>query len=68
MSKFTQGVDIKVSEVVYGAMIMAPPGDLTTFYTMLKRAKESVNVLGFEYTPGTFDIGLLTKPLEVQWS
>ena len=66
MSKFTQGVDIKVSEVV--AMIMDPPGDLNTLYTMLKRAKEIVNVLGFEYTPVTFDRGLLTKPLEVQWS
>ena len=68
MSKLTQGVDIKVSEVVYGAMIMDPPGDLNTCYTMLKRAKETVNVLGFEYTPVTFDRGLLTKPREVQWS
>ena len=35
---------------------------------MLKRAKESVNALGFEYTPVTVDMGLLTKALEVQWS
>ena len=47
---------------------MGPPGKLNTLYTMLKRAKESVNALGFEYTPVTFDKGLLSRALEGQWS
>ena len=47
---------------------MAPSGDLNTHYTMLGRAKEYVNALGFEYTPVTFDMGQLTNTLEVQLS
>ncbi len=47
---------------------MVPPGDLNTHLGMQKGAEKYMNIQGFEDTPVTFDIGLLAKASEVQWS
>ncbi|XP_053391138.1 uncharacterized protein LOC128553968 [Mercenaria mercenaria] len=56
------------SEIVYNPIIMAPPNDPNTIYTTLKRTKEQVNALGQSVCPVIFDMGLLTKALEIVWS
>ena len=56
------------TDVVFNPIIMAPPNDYNTVYTIRKRTKEQMNALGQEICPVTFDIGLLTKALEVVWS
>ena len=56
------------ADVVFNPIIMAPPNDYNTVYTTLKRTKEQMNALGQEICPVTFDMGLLTKALEVVWS
>ena len=56
------------SEIVYNPIIMAPPNDLNTVYTTLKRTKEQVNFLGQSVCPIVFDMGLLTKALEIVWA
>ena len=67
-SKLTQTPALEVSNVVYNPILMAPPSDQNTIYTILKRAKEEVNGLGFDSTPVYFDMSLLTKALEICWS
>ena len=47
---------------------MAPPNDYNTVYTTLKCTKEQMNALGQDICPITFDMGLLTKALEIVWS
>ena len=47
---------------------MANPTDMSTVYTTLKRVKESINNLGLTYAPVFFDMGLLTKALEIVWA
>ena len=53
------------ADVVFNPIIMAPPNDYNTVYTTPKRTKEQMNALGQEICPFTFDMGLLTKALEV---
>ena len=57
-----------LSTVAYNPIIMAPPTDLSTVYTTLKRSKEIANKLGHDEVPIFFDMGLLTKALEVTWA
>ena len=49
---------------------MAPPSDYSTLYTCttLKRTIECVNALGQRDIPIYFDMGLLTKALEITWA
>ena len=47
---------------------MAPPTDYSTVYTTLKRVKECLNALGQTHTLVFFDMGLLTKALEITWA
>lgn len=47
---------------------MATPTDLSTVYTTLKRAKEQMNALGQNTCPIVFDMGLLSKALEIVWA
>ena len=47
---------------------MSPPSDMSTVYTTLKRTKDAINALGFDNSPVVFDMGLLTKALEITWS
>ena len=45
---------------------MASPTDLNTVYTTLKnRTKEHINALGQNVCPIVFDMGLLSKALEI---
>ena len=46
---------------------MAPLSDYSTIYTTLKRTNEYVNALGQNDVPFYFDVGLLTKALEITW-
>ncbi|MEW8548470.1 MAG: hypothetical protein AB2693_33625 [Candidatus Thiodiazotropha sp.] len=59
---------ITVSTVAFNPIIMAPPTDYSTVYTTLKRMKECINALGQTYAPVYFDMGLLTKALEITWT
>lgn len=60
--------DIPVSTVAFSPILMAPPGDLSTVYTTLLRLKEAATTLGQTTVPVFFDLGLLTKALEITWS
>lgn len=64
----TQVLDIPVSQVAYNPIIMAPPSDLSTVYTVMLRLKEAANSLGQKHVPLCFDMGLLPKALEITWS
>ena len=57
-----------VSCVAFNPIIMAPPTDLGTVYTTLLRLKETEGMLGQEHIQVFFDMGLLTKALEITWS
>ena len=46
---------------------MVPPSDYSTIYTTLKCTNEYVNALGQNDVPIYFDMGLLTKALEITW-
>ena len=46
---------------------MAPPSYFSTIYSTILRAKECINALGHEYLPIFFDMGILTKALEITW-
>jgi len=52
-------------DVVFNPIIMAPPNDFNTVYTVLKRTKEQMNALGQQVCPIVFDMGLLSKALEI---
>ena len=56
------------ANVAFNPIIMAPPSDYSTIYTTLKRTKECVNALGQSEVPVYFDMGLLTKALEITWA
>ena len=56
------------SKVAFNPILMAPPTNLDTIFTTLKRSKEAVNALGFPHVPVFFDMGLLTKALEIVWA
>ena len=47
---------------------MAPPSDYSTIYTTLKRTKECLNAVGQNDVPIYFDMGVLTKALEITWA
>lgn len=57
-----------ISNIAFNPIILAPPTNLNTVFTTLKRSKVAINNLGFEHTPIFFDMGLLSKALEVTWS
>ena len=57
-----------VSTIAFNPILMAPPTDYSTIYTTLLRNKEIISNLGFEHLPIFFDMGLLTKALEVTWA
>ncbi|XP_053373036.1 uncharacterized protein LOC123541526 [Mercenaria mercenaria] len=56
------------SDVVFNPIIMSTPTHYNTVYTTLKRIKEQMNALGQSNCPVFFDMGLLTKALEVVWA
>lgn len=60
--------NIPVSKISYNPLIMAPPTDYSTIFTTLLRNKEISNALGHDFTPVVFDMGLLTKALEITWA
>ncbi len=49
-------------------MIMANPTEPSTVHTTLKRMKEAAFLLRQNTLPVTFDMGLLTKALEIKWA
>ena len=57
-----------VSNVAFNPIIMAPPNDHNTIYTTMKRMKEVSSILGQSHMPVIFDMGLLTRALEIKWS
>lgn len=59
---------IPVSRITYNPLIMAPPNDYNTIYTTLLRSKDVSNELGHDFSPIVFDMGLLTKALEITWA
>ena len=58
----------KVSTVAFNPILMAPPNDPSTVYTTLIRLKEAASSLGHSHIPICFDMGLLTKALEIVWA
>ena len=67
-SSLTINNPISVSTVSFNPIIMSNPTDLSTVYTTLKRAKESMKLLGQNDVPIFFDMGLLTKALKITWA
>ena len=61
-------VNSAVSVVSFNHIIMANPTEHQTIYTTLKRIKEAMNNLGQTNVPVVFDMGLLTKALEITWA
>ena len=59
---------IPLSVIAYTPILMAPPTDYNTIYTTLLRNKEIANSLGYKHLPIFFDMGLLTKALEITWA
>ncbi len=53
------------TNVAFNPIIMAPPTDYNTIYTTLKRLLEVSQNLGFQYLPVFFDMGPLTKAMEL---
>ena len=54
--------------VLFNPIVMASPTDFSTVYTTLKRTKEQMNALGQSVCPICFDMGLLSKALEIVWA
>ena len=54
--------------VLFNPIVMASPTDFSTVYTTLKRTKEQMNALGQSVCPIFFDMGLLSKALEIVWA
>ena len=67
-AQITPNVEMDVATIAFNPIIMAPPNDHSTVYTTLKRLKEAINALGHKHAPITFDMGLLSKALEITWS
>ena len=59
---------IPLSVIAYTPILMAQPTDYNTIYTTLLRNKEIANSLGYKHLPIFFDMGLLTKALEITWA
>ena len=57
-----------VSMISFNPILMATPTDFSTIYTSLLQAKETAAELGFENTVVFFDMGLLTRALEIVWA
>ena len=57
--------NLSVTDVAYSPILQANPTHHDTIYTTLLRAKEISNSLRFQNTPIVFDMGLLTKALEI---
>ena len=56
------------SAISYNPILMAPPTDYKSIFTTLMRNKEIVDDLGHKHLPIFFDMGLLTKALEITWA
>ena len=54
--------------MLFNPIVMASPTDFSTVYTTLKRTKEQMNALGQFVCPIFFDMGLLSKALEIVWA
>ena len=67
-SRVEEDILTSAASVVFNPIIMSSPTDVSTVYTTLKRAKEQVNALGQNICPIVFDMGLLSKALEVVWA
>lgn len=67
-ARVTEASNLEVSSVAFNPILMAPPTDHRTIYTLLKRIKEAMAELGQSYSPVVFDMGLLTKALEIVWA
>ena len=64
----TSSKHLQVSNVAFNQIIMAPPTNCNTIYTLLLRLKEAASALCFPHMPVCFDMGLLTKVLEMTWA
>ena len=58
----------ETSEIIFNPILLAPPNDLNAVYTTLVRTKEQMHSLGQFVCPIVFDMGLLTKALEITWA
>ncbi len=67
-SKIEHSNDLKITNVAYNPILMAPPNDYSTVYTIVRRQQEAIHSLGFTHAPAFFDMGLLTKSLEIYWA
>ena len=59
---------VPISVIAYNPILMAPPTDYSTIFTTLLRNKDIIRNLGYKHLPIIFDMGLLTKALEITWS
>ena len=57
-----------VSQVAFCPILKANPTEPSTIYTILLRLKKSLNLMGQEHVPVCFDMGLLSKALEIVWA
>ena len=55
------------SQVAYNPILMAPPTDASTVYTVMHRLRDAMAALGQQHAPICFDMGLMTKALEIAW-
>ena len=67
-SVLSAGENLDVSNVAFNPILMACPTDHATIYTTLLHSKEAINALGFEHAPVFFDMGLLSKAMEITWA
>ena len=65
---FHASFESRASNIAANQIIMAPPTDYSTIYTTLKCTKECVNAVGQNDVPIYFDMGVLTKALEITWA
>ena len=57
-----------VTTVAFNPILMAQPTNYSTLYTTLLRMQEVTDILGFKNIPVFFDMGLLTKVMEIKWA
>ena len=68
MKVANEAVPQSQSAVVFNPILMAPPNDPATIYTTLLKSKEAASAMGHSVIPTCFDMGLLTKVLEIVWA
>ena len=67
-AKLSDSAALQVSTVAFNPILMASPSDPDMIYTTLIHFKEVASSLGHSCIPVCFDMGILTKVLEILWS